>query len=219
MLEERGIIFDSIHSGIEWGLLLTVCNKGTPEPKSNFVSVEGRDGDLDLSEALTGEIKFNDRTDEYGFNFLDGTRQERQILMDKVCGFLHGRKRNIILPDWPDYYSVGRITVTDRKNYMGYGEMSLQAVCEPWLYKRIPTTVVKVLTDTDQEIICLNSGVKTVIPEIQTTGQTTVTFGDYTTTVNQGTHKLLDISFPSGTNIIKARGTGTITLTWTEGIV
>lgn len=219
MLEERGIIFDSVHSGVDWGLLLTVCNKGAPEPKTNYVSVDGRDGDLDLSEALTGEIRFNNRSDEYGFNFLDGTRFERQVLMNKVYGFLHGKKRQIILPDWPDYYSIGRLTVTDFKNYMGYGEMSLTANCDPWLYKRVDTVVTKELTSVDQEIVCINSGIKTVVPTFTVTAETTIKFGDYQTTIDSGSYRLLEISFTTGTHILTARGAGTLTIRWTEAIL
>ena len=220
MREERGIFFDSIHTGVNWGLLLTACNKGQPEPKTNFISVEGRDGDLDYSEALTGEIRYNNRTDEYGFNFLDGTRQERQILMNKVYGFLHGRKRKIVLPDWPDYYSVGRLTVTAMNNYMGYGEMTVEANCEPWMYKKTDTIVTATLATEAQEITLTNSGIKTVIPTFETTGSATITFGSYETTIASGApHKLLEISLTSGAHILKVKGSGTLKITWTEAIL
>lgn len=221
MVEERGIIFDSIHSGIDWGLLLTVCNKGAPEPKTNYVSVEGRDGDLDLTDALTGEVRYNNRTDEYAFDFLDGTRKERQALMDKVYGFLHGKKREIILPDWPDYYSVGRLSVTEFHNYLGYGQMSLEANCEPWLYKRIETAAVKILDGTAQKIVCTNTGIKTVVPEINVSagGSVQITFGDFQTTLDAGTYKVLDIRFTSGAHTLTLTGTGTVTFKWREAIL
>lgn len=221
MNETRGIKFDSKHSGTDWGLLLTACNKGAPEPKTNYVSVEGRDGDLDLTEALTGEVRYNNRTDEYGFNFLDGPRDERQALMDEIYAFLHGQKRQIILPDWPDYYSVGRLTVTEFHNYLGYGEMTVEANCEPWLYKTVETEKSLTVSGTDQQLVCENKGVKTVIPTITVAegGSVEITLDDYTTTLSTGTYKLLEVAFPSGSHTLTIGGTGTVTFKWREAIL
>ena len=48
-----------------------------PTPKTLYVEVDGRDGDLDLSEGLIGEIKYNNRQAVYKFIMTNGTYQDR----------------------------------------------------------------------------------------------------------------------------------------------
>ena len=61
-MQMRKIIFGDYDTWVDWGLTLTGWQLSAPEYKSNFVSVPGRDGDLDLSTALTdGEPRYNNR--------------------------------------------------------------------------------------------------------------------------------------------------------------
>lgn len=216
---KRGIVFDDFHSGTEWQLLLKQNDKGTAEPKTNYVSVEGRDGDLDMTQALTNEVKFNNRTDAYGFDVLEGKRDERQRTIDKVVGYLHGQKRKIILPDYPLHYSIGRIKITTAKNYGAYGEILMEANCEPWMYSIQETVRSIEVSGREVEMPCDNSGVKTVMPEITVTGSITITFGDFQTTLQTGTYKLLELTFKTGIHILKVNGTGTLELRWREAIL
>lgn len=218
-MEERGIKFDLFHSGKDWNLLLTQCQKGTPEPKTNFVSVEGRDGDLDLTELLTDDVQYNNRTDEYAFDLLDGSRAERQTQIDYIVGYLHGRKRKIILPDWPEYYSIGRLSITEVHNYLGYGQIAMEANCDPWLYKLIDEVREITVEGAEKEITLVNKGIKTVIPTLKVTGSINLTFGSYQTTIEAGTYKLLDLRLKAGSHLLTINGNGTLTITWTEAIL
>lgn len=216
---ERGIKFDDFHTGKDWDLLLKECVKGVPNPKTLFTSVDGRDGDIDRSEALTGEIKFNNRTDNYSFDVLEGTREERQTTIDTVVGFLHGRQRKIILPDYPDFYSIGRLTVTDAQNYAAYGEIIVEANCEPWLYRNKNSIRSVTLTGGSEELVCKNAGIKTVIPTITVSGEIHIKYGTYQTSLSTGTFKLLELRFKTGVHIMELSGTGTISIEWQEAII
>ncbi len=52
-----GITFDETHSFRDWGLRLKKIVIGIPKAKTEYVSVPGMNGDLDLSEAQNGGVK------------------------------------------------------------------------------------------------------------------------------------------------------------------
>ena len=51
-----GITFDETHSFRDWGLRLKKIAIGIPKAKTEYVSVPGMNGDLDLSEAQNGGV-------------------------------------------------------------------------------------------------------------------------------------------------------------------
>lgn len=130
----RGFTFGNIHTGTTWGLILSSKSLTPPEPKTYYVELEGRDGSLDLSESLAGEIKYKDRTLKASFILANGTRADRQQLIFSIINYLHGQKMKIVDPDDTTHYLIGRITVTDYENTLAYGTLDIEATCEPWRY-------------------------------------------------------------------------------------
>jgi len=57
----NGVIFGTKNSVTDWDLLMTSKQIGKPEARTNYIEIPGRDGTLDLTEAL-GEIKYNDKS-------------------------------------------------------------------------------------------------------------------------------------------------------------
>ena len=71
---KRRIIFNDYDSVVDGRLTLTGWQLSDPVYKANFVSVPGRDGDLDLTTALTdGEPRYNNRTLTATFESSEGT--------------------------------------------------------------------------------------------------------------------------------------------------
>ena len=57
-----GVIFGDNHSYRDWGLVTkTRPVIGSPEPKTIYIDIPEADGQLDLTESLTGEVKFKNR--------------------------------------------------------------------------------------------------------------------------------------------------------------
>ena len=56
-----GVMIGEKHSIKDWGLIMTSKVISPPVPQLNMVSVPLRDGSLDLTESLTGDVKYNDR--------------------------------------------------------------------------------------------------------------------------------------------------------------
>ena len=87
----QGVTFGTKHSYKDFGLILSSKDIGLPEPKVETVSVIGRNGDLDLTDALGDDVKFNNRKLEFVFSLLNGARDWTAVLSN-LSNYLHGKK-------------------------------------------------------------------------------------------------------------------------------
>lgn len=201
----------------DWRLYLTAKDIPDPEPKTNYVAIDGMDGTLDLSESLTGEIKYNDRTITASFWTDNGSYKDRDALLRSIVSKLHGKKIKIIEPDDPDHYFYGRVKIKSKKNILPYAEITLEAICEPWRYA-INESVrrVEVNSETATDVVINNNGVKTLCPTITITGAVNILYNGVKTPLTNGTYKISDVKLYQGVNVIGLSGNGSATFTYTE---
>lgn len=214
---ERFFILDKFNTWYDWALVLTAKDITPPEPKTNYVEIDGASGSLDLSESLTGEVTYKDRTVSAAFWTSEGSRNDREKLINKIVSVLHGKKIKIIDPDDPEHYFYGRVNVKSRNNILPYAEFTIEAICEPWRYainESERRVVVKSSTVTNAVIN--NNGVKTLCPVITVTGSVTITFEGTKITLSAGSYKISDIKLRQGVNIIGVSGNGSATFTYRE---
>lgn len=105
-----------------------------PEPKTIYLDIDGRNGSIDLSESLTTDIKYKDRTLSCTYILIGGTCNQRIVSINGIINTIHGKKLNIIDDDFPNYYLVGRVTVKSYENNKSYSKLSIEAKCEPYMY-------------------------------------------------------------------------------------
>lgn len=217
----RGMQFGDYHTADDWNLILNAKTITPPEPKTNYVSVPGRDGDIDLTEALSGLVNYRDRTASFVFLLTNGSHDDRDELITEIVGVLNGQRLQIIdTDDYPDYYMTGRFTVKSVTNNNAYGTIQLEAVCNPWRYAINPVsrTVNVSSTDGTVAIVLTNSGYKTVTPSITVTGTINLTYGTTTVALSAGTYTLPGLLLSPGANSLSVAGSGSITITYTEAI-
>lgn len=215
----RGFYIGDYHTGEDWEFILNSKDLTPAEPKTYLVDLDGRDGSLDLSESLAGEIKYKDRTLKAGFIITEGTREERAILIQKVTSYINGKKRKIVDPDDLNHYLVGRIKITGVTNTQGYGTMTIEATCEPWRYLKDPISryyKVNAASSTPVKLVFFNNGAKTVCPEIVVTGLVTIKVQGVDTTLSSGSYKISDLKLYAGSNEVMVYGSGSVTFTYQE---
>lgn len=216
---ERFYMFNNINTWYDWGLILTEKKITPPEPKTNYVKIEGMSGHLDLSEALTGEIAYDDCMIEAKFWTDKGKRIDRKRLLEKIVNTLHGKRMNIKDPDYPDSYFYGRIVVKDVVNNLAYAEFKVEATCDPWVYSNTDTVRVIDLTDAVKNVVIMNYGVKTLTPTITVSDSLTIKYGDHEKTLSAGAYKISDLLLRQGANVIGVSGTGSVTFTYKEASI
>lgn len=212
---ERYFIFDKYNTRTDWDLVLISKTITPPEPKTNYVNIDGMDGTLDLSEVLTGEPTYKDRVITATFWTDNGNRSEREKLFRDITAALHGRKIQIIEPDDTDHYFIGRVVINSNKNVLAYLEFSITITCEPWRYA-IDDITTPVSVSKPINVVMSNNGVKTVCPTITVVGTVTITYNDLEVKLNDGTYKLSHIKLKRGNNILSLSGSGTVIITYRE---
>ena len=217
----RGVRFGEHHTAEDWGLIMNEKIVSPPVPKTNYITVLGRDGDLDMTEDLSGVVNYQDRTAQYTFILADGSHEDREALIAQIMGLLHGRKLEIVdEDDYPGYYMVGRLSVTEVTNSNAYGIIRIEAICQPWRYSQTYKTREATVTAGGASVTLnlINAGYKTVSPTLTVSGTVTVTYRSVAKTLSSGSYILPDIRFTPGANSLVVSGSGTLTVTYQEAI-
>ena len=130
----HGIIFGEKHTYRDWGLLLKSRPEiSPPSPKTKLVKVPGSSKVIDLTEALTGEVKYDTRQIKAEFFIMDD-RDRWTHLYSEILEYMHGKNVRIIMDDDPNYFYTGRVTVEELKPDKKTAVLTITAEVEP--YKR-----------------------------------------------------------------------------------
>ena len=217
---ERYFKIDKYNTFYDWDLILTAKSVTPPEPKTYYVELDGADGTLDLSEALTGGVVYKDRTVSATFWTDHGTRAERTLLLRRIRQELHGKKVKIVEPDDSEHYFIGRVIIKEETNNMAYATISIECPCEPWRYS-LTDSVRNIAVSSSQvtNLVITNNGVKTLTPEITVTGSVNITYNGSTVSLVAGTYKISDLRLYRGVNIVGVSGEGSVTFTYKEAII
>ena len=205
----HGIEFKSVngditkHSYNDFGLILNSQDIGTPKPKTYSISINGRDGDIDLSEAFV-DIKFENRELKFTFYCIEDLLQW-ETRKTKVANFLHEKKMKITTWSDSEYYYLGRCTVDEYNSSKSQGTIVISCDCEPYKYKQDITIV-----DLNSGTNTVNNSRMTVFADLTCTEE--VTIND---TVYSAGHYLKAIKLNYGYNTITSSVPAT--LTYREG--
>ena len=214
---ERFFILDKFNTWYDWCLILTAKDVTPPEPKTNYVNIDGMNGTLDLSESLTGEITYNDRTVTATFWTSEGSYKDREKLLRDIVSCLHGKKIKIIEPDDPEHYFYGRVKIVSKINILAYAEFSIECTCEPWRYSIEDTfRTFDVNSTLVNNLVINNQGIKTLTPDIEVVGAIDITYGDSKISLIDGVYKISDIRLKQGVNVIGVSGNGSVTFKYKE---
>lgn len=216
----RSFTFDNYDTWHDWKLTLTAKDTTPPEPKTNYIQLDGMHGTLDLTEALTGSVAYNDRTVTASFWTSEGTAAERVDVFRRITAALHGRKVKIVEPDDLDHYFLGRVTVQPVSHNAVYSELDIKAVCDPWRYAVEESQRRVELTDADAavDVVIVNNGTKILCPEfeVEVEGVVSLTCNGVSATVQTGAYKFPDLQLQPGANVIRMSGSGVVTVTYRE---
>lgn len=211
----RYFIIDKYNTWYDWRLTLTDKSIADAEPKYNYIALDGVSGTLDYTEALTGEVEYNDRAVSASFMCSEGTHKEREALLKTITAALHGKKVKLTEPDDPDSYFLGRVKIKSAKNHPAYLEFILEATCDPWRYA-VNETERFVQVAGAADVVIRNDGGRTVCPVINVTGTIVLVYNGITTSLTDGSYKITDIKLKQGVNVIGLDGSGSVTFVYRE---
>lgn len=221
----RGIEFVSLtdatfrrHTANDWDLVMSEKVIGTPAVKEKITELADRDGVLDHTDSLTGVPAYETRELSFAFEYL-GAIEDWADLFTEIRNFLHGRRLKIHEPDDPNYYYLGRVSVSDPTGGR-VKSFTVTVRADTWKY---PITGETTITETvaASKVIILPNNWRPVCPTITTTGAVTFTFGGVNYSIaGAGTFRFPRFRLGYGANRVTiVSGSGKITFTYQEGAI
>lgn len=214
------VFFDGKDTYAEYGLLLASKSISLPEVRTNMIDVPGRDGLLDASEVLTGEVTYKNRTITLKLTGVDTV--SGKTWPDTISDFgnkVHGKRVKITFPEDTAHFYSGRCSVGQVELVKMMQTIPVTVDCDPWKYKNAKTTVSRSDLGTAYKQLSLPNERRPVIPTITVAQDTTLLWGSSTINISAGDHILPTIRLAAGSNTLKAKvasGTGSITVTYQE---
>ena len=214
------VFFDGKDTYTEYGLLLASKSISLPEVRTNMIDVPGRDGLLDASEVLTGEVTYKNRTITLKLTGVDTVSGKKwPATISDFCNKVHGKRVKITFPEDTAHFYSGRCSVGQVKLVKMMQTIPVTVNCDPWKYKNEKTTVSRSDLGTAYKQLSLPNERRPVIPTITVAQDTTLLWGSSTINISAGDHILPDIRLAARSNTLKAKvasGTGSITVTYQE---
>ena len=209
------VIFNNEKSAYDdWNIVLTKAEIPLPTAKTSTVNIKGSDGVLDLSEVLTGDIVYNNRTIKLTFEMMDDT--DYYNLISEISNYLHGKKITVTLTNDEDYYYVGRASISNWECVKRQGKIVIDVDCDPYKYAVTETTMMVNVANQTKTITLPNSR-KRVCPNLNVTGTITLTIDDAEYELSEGQQQLVNFRLIEGNNTIKVSGNGTVVISYRQG--
>lgn len=180
-MKHFGLTIDGIHTS-EFGLQMLSMYIPLPDCKTNYISVPGASGSIDLSE-IDGQVYYEDRSGlNFEFVLLDGDYERFSVVVMEIGMLLHGKKLKIIPDNDLGYYYMCRIEVDMKKSDPVMSILTLTGTAEPFKYDLVAsdedwlwdpfdfeTGIIReymnlVIDETNRSITILGAG-KPAVPE------------------------------------------------------
>ncbi len=198
-------------TSVELGLRLISYKIDKPKRRSIKVKVPGRHGALDLSNWMSSEPIFENRSLRFVFDLNMLNYEEAMEFLNK----LHGTTVEIAISATSDYKFIGEISISEEMINNYFKEITISCECGPFRYKNELTEVTHSVTSS-KTINLYNEQMQTV-PTITTSTSMSIQLDGKSFTLESGTTTNKEIVLKAGVNEIEIVGTGTITFSYQEG--
>lgn len=219
----RKFIFGTYDTILNGPWTLAAWKLSPAEYRTQFVEVPGRDGELDVSTALTdGVPRYGNRELTATLERSDVPRLEREAAIDTMVNWLDGWRMDIRLPDDEGHYMTGRVHVAKVYNDPAHAAVEVTAICDPWRYNNHETIIRATAAIDAQEVMLTNAGRRSVVPTIEITGDGAsllLVYGAYSWALGAGVYQLPDIVVNQGGLAVTVSGVGEIVFTYREAVL
>ena len=199
-----------------------------PAPIVKTLSIPGRNGVLDISKILTGEMTYQNRTGSWDF-IVDHTTKSWESVYREVMSYLHGQSLICVLEDDPAFYYEGRFSIGTPKNENGYSVVPInydlypfkrfiQFSSEPWVWDPFNFDIgktndlasgsfsrVSVSSGAEKKVIVNYPYDETILPYIYSSvssGNAVVELDGSRSSLKSGLHQYPGIKLKNGNNTV-----------------
>ena len=228
----NGVTFGEKHSYNDFGLILSSKSISPPEPQTKLVTVPLRDGAIDLTEALTDDVRYNDRVISITFSMIDPINAWTGKV-SAIKNYLHGKRMKVIFDDDCAFFYIGRLKVNSFESDKAVGKIAVEGTVEPYKYDVVSSNEdwlwdpfdfdVGIINDYGAISVNGNTAIsligkrKRVCPTITVSNDMTVVFEGNTYSLKKGVNKIYGILIVEGDNTLIFKGTGTVSIDYIGG--
>lgn len=204
-------IFEDKHSLYDLGMVLVSHETPLPEPYIETAEVPGRDGVLDMTDALINEVRYKNRPCVLTFEIIRGDEYDYSLL----AALIHGKKLRVWLTNDDLKYYYGRCTMSytvDR----AIGTVTVNLDADPYRYHNAETT--KTVEVSGSAAVTLGNDRMPVSPVIyaSVTGMT-VEYNGVIKELDVTPSTIYDIRLAEGFNTLNFTGTGIVNISYRQG--
>ena len=215
---KQKVLFGNYDSFEDFSLILSRYTLEEPEAKTEYIDIEGADGELDITEYF-GFVPFKSRKATFEFQTkLKG--QDFYDMFETISNAINGKRLNIIIYRDEYFYLDGRIKMNEYKSNEKIGSVIIEATCQPYKMEVRETLYTFTLTGGTIEATLTNLK-KYVSPKVDvvaTAGNNVnITFNNETFSLSNGSWTIPELVLKEGNNIITLSGVGTITFSYRKG--
>ena len=214
------LLYDTAFNG-PW--TLTSYSLSAPERVTNYVTIPGRDGEVDLSAAISDEPQYKNRRLVALFENSDGKKADREALISDVMNRLNGRYFRIFTPDDAIRYLTGYVQVSVKYSDVNHCAIEISASVDPWRESIDRVFFDVEASSTAKTIRLINNGGRRVIPSISaytgtaTPPDITITCGDYTAHPTADAIKPPELAMGyKDDKLLTYSGSGHLVIVWKE---
>jgi hypothetical protein len=233
-MSNLGVRIGDKHTYRDWGLRwLEPYEIPYPEPWTYTVDIPGSDGILDLTEHLTGYVRYKNRVITLNFDAPDKNYYEYETLKQQIAAYLHGKRHKIYLDIDSTYYYDARITLASDKDCKIGSTITLTCDADPYKYEEFTTLddwlwdpfnfETDLIRETKDLLIVGTTNVHLaptqipVVPRFICDNAMTLKYKDETINLPVGTTESPYIVLENEENILTFIGNGTVTILYRGG--
>lgn len=220
----EGVQFGDFHSHADFGLILNSVSISPPEPKTHYADIAGADGSIDLTEALTGDVRYKNRTLDFSFTY-EGDHSKQLSEYTKIGKYIHGRNMRIIIDSDSNYYYQGRVRISKCEHQPGICTFDITCDVEPykydfgddWLWDSFDfeegfiNELGNLTVNAALDVLVIGHR-KRYVPWITCSEPMDVTYNGITYSLKAGKNKIFDIAISEGEQHFVFRGNGVVSI-------
>ena len=228
----NGVMFGDKHSYHDFNLIMMEKQISTPVPQTKLIEIPGRNGSVDMSTVVSGNVRYGDRT--ITMNFYSPQKvDDWPMIISNLQNYLSGTKLQFIFDDDMAFYWLGRVRNVSLEVSGPNAYINIAAIVNPYKYN-ITTSAEDWLWDTfDFEQSVINElydlqieGERTIdivgikkyeSPIIISDAVMTVEHNGATYPIAEGSQVMYDIALTKETETLTFKGNGTISVNYTGG--
>jgi hypothetical protein len=191
-----------------------------PKAKKTIIEIPGSNNRIDLTESLSGDVTYENRTGSIEFIVLNDRPDNVHWydIYNDIMNTIHGRRVKFSLEEEPDWYYQGRVEVNEWKTNKDYSRITLDYDVGPFKYKSVPTVDGPFRVSSTSTKSYTNSRMPTIPKFTATASGMTVSNGTSTYDLVRNQAVATGIVFAgNSTTSLTFTGNGNITVSYQEG--